>query len=43
LKILEIIGAGPQFIKLAPVDRALRSIAEVVIVHTGQHYEYEMS
>jgi len=44
MKIGTIIGARPQFIKAAPVSRALRErgIAEVVI-HTGQHYDSDMS
>ncbi|MDH7514081.1 MAG: UDP-N-acetylglucosamine 2-epimerase, partial [Clostridiales bacterium] len=51
LKVIDIVGARPQFIKLAPVLRAIErhnmknagsAIAEV-LVHTGQHYDYEMS
>lgn len=38
------MGARPQFIKLSPVNRALRhSGIREVIVHTGQHYDYDMS
>ncbi|MCC6790805.1 MAG: UDP-N-acetylglucosamine 2-epimerase (non-hydrolyzing) [Thermomicrobiales bacterium] len=43
MKLLEIVGARPQFIKLAPVDRALRRVGETVVVHTGQHYDDDMS
>jgi UDP-N-acetylglucosamine 2-epimerase len=43
MKIVSIVGARPQFIKAAPVCRALRVEHEEVLVHSGQHYDYEMS
>lgn len=51
MKLVDIVGARPQFIRIAPVLKAIerhnrehpeRPIHEV-LVHTGQHYDYEMS
>src|SRR5262249_23537675 len=43
VKILTVVGARPQFIKAAAVSGPLRARAHEVLVHTGQHYDPEMS
>ncbi len=47
MKIATVIGARPQFIKAAPVSRALRAAlgSEIteILIHTGQHYDTNMS
>lgn len=43
MKVLTVVGARPQFVKSFPVSRALRDRHEEVLVHTGQHYDEELS
>ena len=43
MRIVTIIGNRPQFVKAAAVSRKLRERTEELIVHTGQHYDDELS
>ncbi len=43
MKVASVVGARPQFIKAAPVSRELREHNEEVLIHTGQHYDDDMS
>ncbi len=43
MKIVTVVGARPQFIKAAAVSRVLREKHEELIIHTGQHYDENMS
>src|SRR5256885_7678183 len=45
MKVLHVVGARPNFMKAAPVLRALRDCPGIsqALVHTGQHYDTNMS
>ena len=44
-KIINIVGARPNFMKIAPIIRAFQASGEIesLLVHTGQHYDEKMS
>jgi UDP-GlcNAc3NAcA epimerase len=43
MKVVSIIGARPQFIKASPICRLLRQSHKEILVHTGQHYDENLS
>src|SRR5450631_2858977 len=45
MRIMQVVGARPNFMKVAPVLRAVakRGFARQLLVHTGQHYDASMS
>ena len=43
MKIASVVGARPNFVKMAPVHRAVKSFSDHTIIHTGQHYDYMLS
>ena len=43
MKVASVVGARPQFVKAAPVSAALRSRHTEVLIHTGQHYDEDLS
>jgi UDP-N-acetylglucosamine 2-epimerase (non-hydrolysing) len=45
MKIINVVGARPNFMKIAPIMRAMRPHRKIkpLLVHTGQHYDADMS
>lgn len=46
MRIISVVGARPNFVKIAPIIKAIRCASrptQHLLIHTGQHYDYEMS
>ena len=43
VKVVSIVGARPNYVKLAAVYEAFSEVFDHVVVDTGQHYDYEMN
>jgi len=42
IKVLSVVGARPNFVKLAGVEPWFSRMFDHVVIHTGQHYDYEL-
>lgn len=42
-RIASIVGARPNFVKLAPIHETIKNELDHTIIHTGQHYDFELS
>src|SRR5579864_4035337 len=45
MKIINVVGARPNFMKMAPLVAEMQKYPDIhaTLVHTGQHYDFEMS
>ncbi|APF20199.1 UDP-N-acetylglucosamine 2-epimerase [Caldithrix abyssi DSM 13497] len=45
IKVINVVGARPNFMKIAPIQREMSKYSNIkpVLVHTGQHYDKRMS
>jgi UDP-N-acetylglucosamine 2-epimerase len=42
-RLMVVVGTRPNFVKVAPLARAFQDRIDITLVHTGQHYDWEMS
>ena len=43
MRVMSLVGNRPQFVKAAPLSRALRSRGTEILVHSGQHYDPDLA
>jgi UDP-GlcNAc3NAcA epimerase len=43
MRIVSVVGARPNFIKMAPLHKAISNFSHHTIIHTGQHYDFALS
>jgi UDP-N-acetylglucosamine 2-epimerase len=43
MKVTSVVGVRPEFVQAAPMIQVLRARRQEVLLHVGQHYDYEMS
>ena len=44
IKVINIVGARPNFMKIGPIAEEMeKANFKQILVHTGQHYDYKMS
>ncbi|HSC87796.1 MAG TPA: UDP-N-acetylglucosamine 2-epimerase (non-hydrolyzing) [Polyangiaceae bacterium] len=43
MKVVTVVGTRPEFVQVAPFTRAVRARHEEILLHTGQHYDQDMS
>jgi UDP-N-acetylglucosamine 2-epimerase len=43
MKVISVVGVRPEFVQSSVVSRGLRTKHEEILIHTGQHYDYQMN